>query len=53
VIGGWRKLHNEELHNLYFLPRLITRSVSYVTHIAQMGEKRDMYRILFGNPQGK
>jgi hypothetical protein len=53
VIGGWRKLHNEELHNLYSLPRLITRSMRYVRCIARMGEKRNMYRILSGKPQGK
>jgi hypothetical protein len=42
VTGGWRKLHNENLHNLYFLPC-----------VACMGEKRNAYGILVGKPEGK
>jgi hypothetical protein len=45
VMGGCRKLHNEELHNLYSLPSIITliksRGMSLAGHIARMGEKRD------------
>jgi hypothetical protein len=41
VIGGWRKLHNEELHDLYFLPRIIRkiklRRLRCVRHVARMG----------------
>jgi hypothetical protein len=55
VMGYWRKLHNEELHNLYSsINRLInTRMMRWVGHVAQMGEKRNAYRILVGKPEGK
>jgi hypothetical protein len=57
VIGDWRKLHNEELHNLYFLSNIIrmikSRSMSWAVYVARMGEKRNAYRILVGNPEGK
>jgi hypothetical protein len=48
VIGGWRKLHNEELHNLYSSPSIIrmikSRRMRWVGHIVQMGEKMNAYR---------
>jgi hypothetical protein len=57
VIGGWRKLHNEELHNLYCSPSMIriikSRGMRWVEHVARMGEKRNAYRILVGKPEGK
>jgi hypothetical protein len=57
VTGGWRKLHNEELHNLYFSPSIIimikSRRMRWAGHVARMGEKRNAYRILVGNPEGK
>jgi hypothetical protein len=57
VTGGWRKLHNEELHNLYSSPSLIrmikSRRMRWVGHVAQMGAKRSAYRILGGKPEGK
>jgi hypothetical protein len=55
VTGGWRKLHNEELHNLYSSPiRMIKlRKMRWAGHVARMGEKRNAYRILVGNPEGK
>jgi hypothetical protein len=57
VTGGWRKLHNEELHNLYFSPSIIriikSRRMRWTGHVAQMGEKRNMYRLLVGKPEGK
>jgi hypothetical protein len=41
VIGGWRKLHNEELHNLYCLPSIIgiikSRRIRWPEHVALMG----------------
>jgi hypothetical protein len=44
VIGGWRKLHNEELHNLHCLPSIIriikSRRMKWAGHVARMGEKR-------------
>jgi hypothetical protein len=51
VTGGWRKLHNEELHNLYSVPSLIRRINSRVRwggHVARIGKKRNAYRILLG-----
>jgi hypothetical protein len=53
AIGGWRKLHNEELHNLYFSPSIIrmikSRRMRWSGHVARMGEKRIAYRILVRN----
>jgi hypothetical protein len=55
--GGWRKLHNEELHNLYSSPSVIrvikSRRMRWVEHAARMGERRNAYRILVGKPEGK
>jgi hypothetical protein len=51
VTGGWRKLHNEELHNLYSSPSIIR--MRWAGHVARMGEKRNAYRILVGNAEGK
>jgi hypothetical protein len=52
-----RKLHNEELHNLYSSPSIIrmieSRRMKAAGHIACMGEKRNAYRILVGKPEGK
>jgi hypothetical protein len=57
VTGGRRKLHIEELHNLYSLPSIIRiiklRRMRWVGHVARMGEKRNMYRLLVGKPEGK
>jgi hypothetical protein len=57
VTGGWRKLHTEELHNLYPSLNIIriikSRRMRQAGHIARMGEKRDAYRILMGKPEGK
>jgi hypothetical protein len=55
VTGDWRKLHNEELHNLYSLPnRMIkSRRTRWAGHVARMGETRNAYRILVGTPEGK
>jgi hypothetical protein len=50
VTGRWRKLHNEELHNLYSSPSLIRniklRRMRWTGHVARMGEKRNVYRLL-------
>jgi hypothetical protein len=57
VMGGWRKLHNEELHNLYSSPSIIriikSRRKRWAGHVAQMGEKRNVYRLFLGKPEGK
>jgi hypothetical protein len=57
VTGGWRKLHSEELHNLYSSPSII-RIIKSVRrrlagHVARMGEKRNVYMLLVGKPEGK
>jgi hypothetical protein len=57
VRGGWTKLHNEELHNLYFSPNIIrmikSRRIRWTGHVARMGKKRNPYRILVGKPEEK
>jgi hypothetical protein len=57
LVGDWRNLHNEELHNLYFLPSIIrmikSRSIRWAGHVSRMGEKRNAYRILVEKPEGK
>jgi hypothetical protein len=57
VTEGWRKLHNEELHNLYSSPRIIrmikSRRMGEAFHVARMDGKRNAYRILVGKPEGK
>jgi hypothetical protein len=57
VTGEWRKLHNEELHDLYSSPSIIRiiklRSMRRAGHVARMGEKRNACRLLVGKPEGK
>ena len=56
VTGEWRKLHNEELNNLYSSPnilRVIKSRMRWVGHIARMGEWRGVYRVLVGKSEGK
>jgi hypothetical protein len=51
VIGGWRKLHNEELHNLYSSPNVIrmmqSRRMRWAGNLARMGMRRNACRIFF------
>jgi hypothetical protein len=57
VTGGWRKLHNEELHNLYSSPSIIrtikSRRMRLTGHVSRMGEKKNVYRLLVGKAEGK
>jgi transcription termination factor 2 len=57
VMEGWRKLHNEELHNLYSSSSIIriimSRKIRWAGHVARMWEKRNAYRILVGKPEDK
>jgi hypothetical protein len=57
VTGGWRKLHNEELHNLYSSPSIIrtikSRRMRLTGHVARIEAKRNAYRIFVGKPEGK
>jgi hypothetical protein len=52
---GWRKLHNEELQNLYSSPNIIrkikSRRMRWARHVARMGEKRNAFRILVEKPE--
>jgi hypothetical protein len=55
--GEWRRLHNEELDDLYLSPNIIqvikSRIMRWMGHVACMGEKRGAYRILVGRPEGR
>jgi hypothetical protein len=57
VTGEWRKMHNEELHNLYSSPDIIRQVKSsrmrWAGHVARMGEERKVYKVLAGKPEGK
>jgi hypothetical protein len=56
VIGGWRKLHNDEFHNLYFSPSIIrmikSRRMRWAGRVTRMG-KMNAYRVLVGKSEGK
>jgi hypothetical protein len=55
VTGGWRKLRNDELHNLYSSPSVIrmikSRRMRWAGHAVRMWKKRNAYRILVGKPE--
>jgi hypothetical protein len=57
VTGESRRLHNEELDDLYSSPNIIrvikSRKMRWAGHVARMGEGRGAYRILVGRPEGK
>jgi hypothetical protein len=57
VTGGWRKLHNEELHGLYSSPSIIrvmkARRMRWAGHVARIGVVRGAYNILVGWPEGR
>ena len=57
VTGEWRKLHNEELNDLYCSPNIVrvmkSRRMKWAGHVARMGEAGDVYRVLVGKLKGK
>jgi len=57
VTGEWRKLHNEELNDLYCSPNTVgvikSSRMRWAGHVADMGERRGVYRVLVGKPEGK
>jgi len=57
VTGEWRKLHNEELNDLYPSPSIVrvikSRRMSWPGHVARMGKRRGVYRVLVGKTERK
>jgi len=57
VTGEWRKLNNEELNNLYSSPYIVrvikSRRMRWAGHVACIGDRRGIYRVLVGQPVGK
>jgi len=55
VTGDWRRLHNEELNDLYSSPNIVrvikSRRMRWVGHVAHMDEEREVYRVLVGKPE--
>jgi len=57
VTGDWRRLHNEELNDLYSSPNIVrvkkSSRMRWTEHVARMGEERGVYRVLVGKLEGK
>jgi hypothetical protein len=57
VAREWRKLHNEELNDLYSSPNIVwvikSKRMRWAGHVARMGDRRGVYRVLVGKPEGK
>ena len=57
VMGEWRRLHNEELNDLYSSPNIVrvikSRRMRWVGHVVRMGEERGVYGVLVGKPEGR
>jgi hypothetical protein len=57
VTGEWRKLHNEELHDVYSSPNIVrvikSIRMRWAGHVARMGDERGVYKVLTGKPEGK
>jgi len=57
VTGEWRKLHNEELNDLYCSSNIVrvikSRRIRWAGHVARMGERNGVYKVLVGKPEGK
>ena len=56
VTGEWRKLHNEELNDVYCSPNIVrvtkSRRMGWAGHVARMGDGIGVYRVLVGKPEG-
>ena len=56
VTGEWRKLHNEELRDLYSLPNIVrvvkSTRMRWAGHVVRIGEGRGVYRFVVGKPEG-
>jgi len=56
ITGVWRRLHNEELNDLYSSPNIVrvikSRRMRWAGHVARMGDARWVYRVLLGIPEG-
>jgi hypothetical protein len=56
-VGSWRKLHNDKLHSLYSSPNIVrvikSKRMRWSGHVVCMGERRGVYRVLIGRPEGK
>ena len=57
VTGEWRRLHNEELNDLFSLPNTVrvikSRRMRWAGHVARMDEEKGVYRVLVGQPEGR
>jgi hypothetical protein len=57
VTGEWKKLHNQELNNMYCSPNIVgvikSGRMRWTVHVARMGERRVICRVLVGKPKGK
>jgi hypothetical protein len=57
VTEEWRKLHNEELNDLYSSPNIVrvinSRRMRWAGHVARMGKKGGVFRVLVGKPEGR
>ena len=57
VTGEWRRLHNEELNDLYSSPNIVrvikSRRMRWAGQVARRGEERGVYRVLVGKPEGR
>jgi hypothetical protein len=57
VVGGWRRLHNEELRTMYASPNIIrvikSRRIRLTGHVAHMGIMRNAYKVLVGKLKGR
>jgi hypothetical protein len=57
VTEEWRRLHNEELNDMYLSPNIIrvikSRRMRWAGHVARMSERRGAYRVLVGRPDGR